>query len=63
MVRRKLMLITLCLGPVYMEAEDPKQVRLCAYRVAQNFCGSSFLQIGNICVLREQIFVIRTDWE
>ena len=31
------------------------------YRVAQNFCGSLFLQIGDFCVLQELIFVIRTD--
>ena len=30
------------------------------YRVAQNFCGSLFLQI--LCVLWELIFTIRTDW-
>ena len=32
------------------------------YHVAQSFCGSLFLQIGDFCVLRELIFVIRTDW-
>ena len=32
------------------------------YHVAQNFCGSLFLQIGDFCVLQELIFVIRTDW-
>ena len=30
--------------------------------MAQSFCGSLFLQIGDFCVLRELIFVIRTDW-
>ena len=30
------------------------------YRVAQNFCGSLFLQIGDFCVVQELIFVIRT---
>ena len=31
------------------------------YRVAQNFCGNLFLQIGDFCDLQELIFVIRTD--
>ena len=33
------------------------------YRAARNFCGSLFLQIGDVFVfLRELIFAIRTDW-
>ena len=33
------------------------------YHVAQNFCDSLFLWIGDFCfVLQELIFVIRTDW-
>ena len=34
------------------------------YRVARNFCGSLFLQIGDFfgTNLREIILVIRTDW-
>ena len=32
------------------------------YCVAQNFCGSLFLQIAILCILRELIIVIRKDW-
>ena len=39
-----------------------KILRTRNYRVARNVCGSLFFGLAILCVLRERIFAIRTDW-
>ena len=39
-----------------------KILRTRNYRVARNVCGSLFFGLAILCVLRELIFAIRTDW-